>query len=84
MSSFRISNAVASAPRRLREAVPQHGNQAVGRNAGQVFFIDRSEPGADQCGYLAAVGALVRIDQVQRLLAQVLWHLCHRCFSNTL
>ena len=47
----------------LRVAFPQYGSQTVGRDAGQVFFVEGAEPGADQRVDLAAVGRLARVDQ---------------------
>gem|GEM_PF-5615240 len=70
--------AVAGAPSGLREALAQQRRQAVGRGAGQVFVVERGQPGADQ-GLGLACSPCRRCcpDQIEGLLAQFLWHLFH-------
>ncbi|MNS85949.1 hypothetical protein D3C72_1198300 [compost metagenome] len=71
--------AVARALGRLRETVDQHGRQAVGRDIGQVFGVERVEPGLHQLHdrrcRLACIAS--RVNQLQRLCTQILWRLIH-------
>ena len=71
--------AAAGALGRLRKTVDQHGRQAVGRDIGQVFGVERVEPCLHQlydrrCRLVRIAG---RVNQLQRLCAQILWRVIH-------
>ncbi|OEZ48166.1 hypothetical protein JAB1_45870 [Janthinobacterium sp. MP5059B] len=71
--------AAAGALGRLREAVNQHRCQAVGRDIGQVFGVERVEPCLHQLHdrrcRLACIAS--RVNQLQRLCTQILWRVIH-------
>ncbi len=67
----------AAALGQLREPFHQYRRQALRRGAGQVFVVERSEPGGDQGIDLRAVGGLVCTDQRERLVAQIVGHVFH-------
>ena len=63
----------------LGKTVDQHGRQAVGRDIGQVFGIERIEPCLHQLHdrrcRLARIAS--RVNQLQRLCTQILWRVIH-------
>ncbi len=71
--------AAAGALGRLRKAVDQHGRQAVGRDIGQVFGVEGVQPCLHQLydRRCRLVRTASRVNQLQRLCAQILWRVIH-------